>query len=170
MNHLQNHVGISGGAYSKPAKNQYLVEIFRKAEKADDIVEFLKQEQKREVRLTHILGYCVNPNFCLAEGVGYGTPPYRPSSEPEGFGSLEILNLYNQLYIMLNPDLKKFKKEEYLIKWLEEMWQPEAELLIAIKDQEVHTLYPKITEDVIVQALGWDKDKFEEIKRKAAQR
>lgn len=167
MNHLQNHVGIAGGAYSKPQRNLYLKEIFDKASVAEDPVAFLKSEIKREVRLTTILGYAVNPNFCLAKGVGYGEPPFRVSASPEGFGGIDILGLHNQLYIMLNPELKKFKKEEFLIRWLEEMWEPEAKLLIALKDQEVHKIYPKITEAVLVEALGWDPEVFDKIKRKA---
>ena len=169
-NQLQNHVGVMGGAYSKPVRNLYLKEIFDKADKAEDPVEFLKSELKREIRLTHILGYCINPNFKLADGIGEGEPPYKPSNDPEGFGSIDILGLWNQLYILLRQDIKRFKKEEFLIRWLEEMWEPEAKLLIAVKDQKVTDLYPKLTEAVFVDALGWDKVKFEELKKAKEQK
>ena len=139
------------------------LEVIKKANESDDPVSILKEAIKKDSRITNILGYAGNPNakFPLPEGV----PPYIPSEYPLGLAEVEILHLSNKLQILFGT-AHKAKKEEMYIQWLEKMNPEEAELLNAVKDQNIFELYPNIGEYVIVDALGWDRQMYENLKAK----
>ena len=135
--------------------------MLQEANDSPDPVSVLKNYRQSEVRLTAILGYAINPKWAIHTQIPAGNPPFEESDLPLGKAHLDVLMLHNKLYIMFNPALKQFKKEEFFVKWVESMHPLDSKILIAIKDQNLESLYPKLTKDIIRQALDWDKTQFE---------
>jgi hypothetical protein len=138
------------------------VEVIRGANESDDPVGYLKSAIKEDPRIVNILGYAANPKakMPLPEGI----PPYIPSEYPLGVAEVEILHLANKLYVLFG-EAPKHRKEHMFIQWLEKMNADEAQLLVAVKDQDIQSLYPKIGEYVIVDSLGWDRQMYESMKK-----
>jgi hypothetical protein len=133
------------------------------ASKAEDPEQYLKEWIAKDKRLVNVFGYAMNPKFSM--GMPDGAPPYKKSDVPLGLAEVELLHLWNKLYILYNPDLPQYKKEEHFITWLEKMNADEAELLIAIKDKRLHKVYKKVSEFKIVGALGWDPEQYRQMKQ-----
>lgn len=74
-----------------------------------------------------------------------GVPPYKSSSAP----SVQLQGAFWQeakkLYVYLRADLKPIRRESMFINALESMSKEEAEILLAVKDQELSKLFPNIT-------------------------
>ena len=147
-------------------KNPTFLEILQQADKSDSPVEFLKKCLAEDQRVSAILGYALNPKFKMP--LPEGIPPYIPSESPLGLAEIELLHLSNKLYVMFNKETNRARKEQMFIQWLEKMNDKEAEILIAIKDQTLHTLYPNLTEDVFIDSLGWDRQQLEQIRKSLA--
>ena len=81
-----------------------------------------------------------------------GTPPYKPSSEPMGMTPTNLFNEMRRLYVFCRADLKPLKREGLFISLLEGVHPEEATALIAIKDQQLHKLYKKITAKLVTEA------------------
>jgi hypothetical protein len=61
-------------------------------------------------------------------------------------------NLFSELrrmYVFLREDLTPIKRESLFISFLEGVHPEEAKMLIAVKDQALHKLYPKITRKLL---------------------
>lgn len=142
----------------------FLSEILKMSNDSQDPIESLKTFAKDDVRLISILGYAINPKFKIANVIPDGEPPeYKESELPLGMADLDILKLHNKIYILFNPELKQFKKEEFFLRWIESMHPTDVKLFVAIKDQKISSLYPKLTNDVIRQALGWSTDQYNKL-------
>lgn len=137
-------------------------ELLQMANNDDNPVEVLKLAMGRDKRVTALLGYAFNPNyvFLLPEG----TPPYRVGEFPTGLADFDLLQLHETLVALCNPNTSRIKKEELLIRWLEGMTEEEGKILIHIKDKTLHKMYRKLTEDVFIQALGWDVALYQKLK------
>lgn len=144
-------------------QSRYLSEILDDANKSSDPVKSLQDAMKEEVRLTAILGYAINPKFKLSTVLPPGAPPFAHSDLPLGLAELDILKLHNKLYIMFNPALKQFKREEILQQWFSSLHPTDVEIFIAIKDQNLDALYDKLTPKVIHTALGWTEDRYKSL-------
>jgi hypothetical protein len=87
--------------------------------------------------------------FALPEG----EPPFKPTSEPLG---MTPTNLYTECKkfhgIFCNEKLKPLKREALFIGLLEGIHPSEAAVLIAVKDQKLTKLYPKITWKLVSDA------------------
>ena len=86
--------------------------------------------------------------FILPEG----EPPFRPASEPMGMTPTNLFSELRRLYVFCRADLKPIKREGLFISFLEGVHPTEAKMLIAVKDQELHKLYPKITRKLVESA------------------
>ncbi|HET8687448.1 MAG TPA: DUF6433 family protein [Methanosarcina sp.] len=142
---------------------KYLSEMLQEANDSSDPVSVLQKYRQSEVRLTSILGYAINPKFAIHTQIPAGNPPFKESNLPLGKAAMDVLYLHNKLYIMFNSELKQFKKEEFFLKWVESMHPTDAKILIAVKDQNLESLYPKLTKDVIRQSLGWSKEDYQKL-------
>lgn len=145
-------------------KSLTMYELFSGASKATDPVEFIKTHMKKDGRIMQVLGYAMNPSFKM--GMPEGTPPYIPSDVPLGLAEIELLHLAQKLYILYDNKAPKAKREVMLIQWMEKMAHVEAEMLILIKDKILHTMFPEVTEDVLLKAIGWDRAMYDKIKTK----
>lgn len=137
--------------------------MLQEANDSSDPVSTLQKHRQTEVRLTSILGYAINPKFAIHTQIPAGNPPFKESELPLGKAAMDVLMLHNKLYVMFSPALKQFKKEEMFIRFLESMHPTDSNILIAIKDQNLETLYPKLTKDVIRQSLGWSKEDYQKL-------
>ena len=58
----------------------------------------------------------------------------------------------SDLYVFCRADLKPVKRESLFISFLEGVHPTEAKMLIAVKEQALHKLYPKITRKMLEKA------------------
>jgi hypothetical protein len=145
-------------------KNPTFIDVLRNAEKSDDPVASIKKDIADDSRVAQIIGYALNPNFKMP--LPEGIPPYIPSEHPLGLAEIEILHLSSKLYVMYSNETPRIKKEQIFIQWLEKMCADEAALMVHIKDQTIVQMFPKLTEDVLVSAMGWSREQFEKLKKK----
>lgn len=75
-------------------------------------------------------------------------PPFKPAAEPLGMTPTNLYNELRRLYVFCRADLKPIKRESLFVSMLEGVHPTEAKMLIAVKDQTLHKLYPKITRKV----------------------
>ena len=78
-----------------------------------------------------------------------GEPPFKPASEPMGMTETNLFTEAKRLYVFMRSDLKPLKRESLFIGLLEGIHPEEAKVVIAVKDQKLHKLYPKITHKLV---------------------
>lgn len=105
---------------------------------------------KNDAALKIIFDYAFDPakKFILPEG----EPPFKPSAEPMGMTPTNLFSELRRLYVFCREDLKPIKREGLFISFLEGVHPEEAKMLIAVKDQQLHKLYPKITRKMLEKA------------------
>lgn len=143
-------------------QTKFLSEVLDDANKSDDPVKSLAEAIKSDGRVLALLGYLANPKFKMDMPDGF--PPYRQTDDALGTTVLDCLRLKDKLYVLYNAQTTKRRREEVFIQWLEQMAEPEAKILVAIKDKSLVSLYPNLTEYVLVDALGWSREQYEALK------
>lgn len=105
---------------------------------------------KNDAALKLIFEYAFDPakKFILPEG----DPPYTPAAEPLGMTPTNLFSELRRLYVFCRADLKPFKRESLFVSFLEGVHPSEAKMLLAVKDQTLHKLYPKITRKLLETA------------------
>jgi hypothetical protein len=81
-----------------------------------------------------------------------GTPPFKPAAEPLGMTPTNLFSDMRKLYIFCRADLKPVKREGLFISYIEGLSEPEANIIIAAKDQKLHKLYSKVTRKLVSDA------------------
>lgn len=104
-------------------------------------------EYKDDTALRFIFEYAFDDDkkFDLPDG----EPPFKPDGAPLGMTPANLRMETKKFYIYLRKDLPKLRKEQLFIGLLEAVHPDEAKLLIAIKDQKLNKLYPKITRNLL---------------------
>lgn len=129
-------------------KKETIPELLKRINDGDTL-ELLKEYTTNE-SIKFIFGYGFIPKgkWLLPEG----TPPYKEDAAPEGMtpGNLWIESKKFQYFV--NPEVKIVRREQLFIQLIEAIHPSEARLVIAIKDQNISSLYPNITLDKIVDA------------------
>lgn len=102
---------------------------------------------KNDSAIMILLDYSFNPEkkFILPEG----KPPFKPDAAPIGMSPANIYQELRRLYVFCRKDLKAIKRESLFVQLLEEVHPSEADLLLAVKDQELDRLYPNITRELV---------------------
>ena len=105
------------------------------------------QKYKNDAALKLIFEYAFEPEkkFILPEG----EPPFKPAVEPLGMTPTNLFSELRRMYVFCRADLKPIKRESLFISFLEGVHPIEAKMLIAVKDQSLHKLYPKITRKLL---------------------
>lgn len=130
---------------------------------ARDLIEVLK-EINNDVTLLHttykkqgdggilgtVFGYAFIPEakFLLPPG----EPPYKVNPAPVGMCPTNLVIECKRFYTLCRPDLRPLKREQIFVQMLEGLCKEEAEILLAIKDQNLTKLYPNITRKVLADA------------------
>jgi len=74
-----------------------------------------------------------------------GDPPFKAAVEPLGMTPTNLYTELRRFYVFCRTDLKKQQREQLFINLLEGIHPTEATLILAIKDQNLTKLYPKLT-------------------------
>jgi hypothetical protein len=76
-----------------------------------------------------------------------GDPPYKPAAQPVGMTPTNFIMETRKFRIFTKDrnDISRIKKEQLFIEMLEGVHPTEAKVLLAIKDQTLPKLYPKLT-------------------------
>lgn len=108
------------------------------------------EQYKSDAALKLIFEYAFDPakKFILPEG----EPPFKPAAEPLGMTPTNLFSELRRMYVFCREDLKPIKRESLFISFLEGVHPTEAKMLIAVKDQSLHKLYPKITRKMLEKA------------------
>ena len=86
--------------------------------------------------------------FVLPEG----DPPYTEDAAPIGMSPTNFTQEMRRLYVFCRSDLLPIKREALFIGLLESIHPSEAKILLAVKDQKLNKLYPKITAKLVAEA------------------
>ncbi len=81
-----------------------------------------------------------------------GEPPFKPAAEPMGMTPTNMFSEARRMYVFTRNDLSAIKRESLFISLLEGVHPDEAKILIAMKDQKLSKLYPKITHKLVSDA------------------
>lgn len=125
---------------------KYVTEMLDDINKDPTLIE----KYKTDAALKIIFEYAFDPakKFILPEG----EPPYKPSAEPMGMTPTNLFSELRRMYVFCRADLKPIKRESLFISFLEGVHPTEAKMLMAVKDQTLHKLYPKITRKLLEKA------------------
>lgn len=94
-----------------------------------------------------ILEHAFDPakKFVLPEG----EPPFKQDTAPQGMSPGNLHMEAKKLYIFCRADLTAVRRETLFIQLLENVHPTEAKMLLAVKDQKLTKMYPKITHKLV---------------------
>jgi hypothetical protein len=124
----------------------YVTEILDEINKDPKTIEKWKNDGALKFIVKH--AFEKEHKFILPEG----DPPYRESNEPIGMTPTNFKQELRRLYVFCRSDLKPIKREALFIGLLETIHPSEAKLLLAVKDQKLSKMYPKITAKLVAEA------------------
>jgi hypothetical protein len=108
------------------------------------------ENYKQEFLLKVIFAHAFLPNYKM--NLPEGEPPFKPAAEPMGMTPTNMFSEARRMYVFLREDLSAIKRESLFISLLEGVHPDEAKVLIAVKDQKLTKLYPKITHKLVSDA------------------
>jgi hypothetical protein len=127
------------------------LEKIEKAKTVKDRVEILQEDSTYALKTILQVNFREDITFDFPEGA----PPYKKDKAVEGqqYRSIEksILQLKN--LVSQNKRVPNFKKEAGLIRLLESVHPKDAELLIAMKDKDIKSLYKGVTLATVQKAF-----------------
>jgi hypothetical protein len=120
--------------------NKYLTEIFDDINKNDNA-----SKHADNVALQICIACSFNPDLKFA--LPSGAPPYKEAPQPMGMTSINLTMETRRFQLFTNDrkDISRVRKETMFVQLLEGIHPSEAKLLIAIKDQNLESIYPRIT-------------------------
>ena len=107
----------------------------------EDISKISKYSNNTYLRNVFEHAFIPEKKFILPEGV----PPYKTQLGPSVQHDQTFFMEARKFYVYCRADLKPAKREAMFIGCLESISAEEAKVLIAIKEQNLETLYPNIT-------------------------
>ena len=119
--------------------SKFITEMLSEINENPDAI--VKYKDNAALKLT--LEHAFNPEkkFVLPEG----DPPYKEDAAPLGMSPGNFLMETRRLYVFCRKDLTALKRETIFIEMLESFHPSESKVLLAIKDQNLGSLYPSIT-------------------------
>lgn len=105
---------------------------------------------KEEFLLKVIFAHAFLPDYKM--DLPEGEPPFKPAAEPMGMTPTNMFSEARRMYVFTRKDLTAVKRETLFISLLEGVHPDEAKVLIAMKDQKLNKLYPKITHKLVSDA------------------
>jgi hypothetical protein len=125
---------------------KYLTQMLTEINEDPKAIENYKQDFLLKVIFAH--SFLPDYKFILPEG----EPPFKPASEPMGMTPTNLFSEARRMYVFTRNDLTAIKRESLFISLLEGVHPDEAKVLIAVKDQKLNKLYPKITHKLVSDA------------------
>lgn len=134
---------------------KYLTEVLEEINNDVKVINNYKDDQA----LRFIFEYAFDEDKKL--DLPDGEPPFKPDAAPIGMSPANLRMEAKKLYVYNRKDLKPIRKEQLFIGLLEAVHPDEAKLLIAVKDQKLTKLYPKINRKLL-EGTGFIKPKAKE--------
>jgi hypothetical protein len=125
---------------------QYLTEMLKEINDDPKTIEKHKDEFLLKVLFAH--NFLPSHKMLLPEG----EPPFKPADQPVGMCDTNLFLEAKKMYVFMRQDLKPIKRESLFIGLLEGIHPTEAAILIAVKDQKLQKMYPKITWKLVADA------------------
>jgi hypothetical protein len=125
---------------------QYLTEILKEINDDPKTIEKHKNEFLLKVLFAH--NFLSTHKLKLPEG----EPPFKPADQPLGMCDTNLFVEAKRFYVFMREDVKAIKRESLFIGLLEGIHPEEAKIVIAVKDQKLQKLYPKITHKLVSDA------------------
>jgi hypothetical protein len=125
----------------------YVTEILEEISKSPDM---LLTRHKDNFAIKTLCQYAFDKSLKLE--LPEGEPPFKPDAAPLGMSPANFYQQVKKLYIFTRKDLSNVRREQLFIQLLEGLHPSEAKVCIAIKDQNLTSLYPGITADLVVKA------------------
>lgn len=122
---------------------KYVTQMLDEINEDPSKLELYKNDAALRIILTH--AFVPEKKFILPEG----EPPFKPAAEPMGMTPTNLFSELRRMYVFCREDLTPLKRESLFISFLEGVHPTEAKMLIAVKDQELHKLYPKINRKLL---------------------
>jgi hypothetical protein len=122
---------------------KYVTQMLDEINEDPSKLESYKNDAALRIILTH--AFVPEKKFILPEG----EPPFKPAAEPLGMTPTNLFNELRRMYVFCRADLTPLKRESLFISFLEGIHPTEAKMMIAVKDQQLHKLYPKINRKLL---------------------
>jgi hypothetical protein len=108
------------------------------------------EKYKDSGALKLLFEHAFNPEkkFNLPEG----DPPFKADAAPIGMSPGNLHMEMRKLYIFCREDLTPLRRETLFIQLLENVHPSEAKVVLAVKEQKLTKLYPKITHKLVYEA------------------
>jgi hypothetical protein len=119
--------------------SKYLTEILEEIN--DDTNAIQKYKDNTALRLLFEYAYDPEKKMVLPEG----NPPYKEDAAPLGMSPANLVMEMKKLYVFCREDLSALRRETLFVQLLEGLHPTEAKLVLAIKDQDLSTLYKNLT-------------------------
>jgi hypothetical protein len=110
----------------------------------------LSREYQENVVIKTILQYAFDTTLKLL--LPEGAPPFTKSGAPAGVAPVQLTTNVKKLYIYTRADVLPIRREQLFLQLLEGLHESEVPILLSIKDQTMHELYPNITPELVVKA------------------
>lgn len=107
-------------------------------------------EYKDDFLLKVIFAHSFLPDYKMI--LPEGEPPFKPTAEPMGMSPANLFSEAKRLYVFCRKDLTAIKRETLFVSLLESVHPDEAKVLLAVKDQKLQKMYPKITWKLVADA------------------
>lgn len=146
---------------------KYVTEVLKEINDDPSLLQSTYQKQGDGGPLGLIFKHAFQSNmkFKLPEG----TPPFKKSAEPMGMTPAQFITETKKFRYFIKEDITQLKREQLFVQMLESIHPEEAAILVAIKDQTLTKLYPRITPFRLKQAGYIDPafiSKFEDTEEK----
>ena len=125
---------------------KYITEILDEINGDPKTIE--KYKGNAALRLIFEHAFLEEKKFALPEG----EPPFKKDAAPMGMAPANLYQEVRKLYVFCRTDLNPLRKETLFIQLLENVHPREAELIIAIKDQKLNKMFPKVTHKLVADA------------------
>jgi len=125
---------------------KYLTEMLKEINDDPKKIE----EFKNEFLLKVIFAHNFLPDYKMK--LPEGEPPFKPADQPLGMTDTNLFVEAKRFYVFMREDVKAIKRESLFVGMLEGIHPEEAKIVIAVKDQKLQKLYPKITWKLVSDA------------------
>jgi hypothetical protein len=125
---------------------KYLTEMLKEINDDPKKIDQFKDEFLLKVIFAH--NFLPDYKMKLPEG----EPPFKPADQPMGMTDTNLFVEAKRFYVFLREDVKPIKRETLFVGLLEGIHPEEAKVVIAVKDQKLQKLYPKITWKLVSDA------------------
>lgn len=110
-----------------------------------DITAIVKYKNNAQLKLVLQNNFDSNLKWDLPET----NPPFKAAIEPQDMAPSNLTLEVRKFYIFRRKDLKPAQRELLFIQMLERLDVKEQKILLALKNQELTSLYPNITKESV---------------------